>query len=91
MPNLRPVDDFRHTPIVPLSEKDMLDNKQKIEDRNRKGYYVEIKRDTLYFYTIAMLSFSIIFYAFFVVNDKQMRIKQDIERTKQLKIKSMRG
>lgn len=29
--NLRPVEDFRHTPIIPISEKDMLDYKKKIE------------------------------------------------------------
>ena len=70
LPNLRPVEDFRHTPIIPISEKDILANKKKIEERNRKGYYVEIKKETLYFYTIALLSISIIFYTFLVVNDK---------------------
>jgi hypothetical protein len=81
LPNLRPVDDFRHTPIIPISEKDIIENKRKIEEKNRKGYYVEIKKDTLYFYTIAMISLGIIFYAFIMVNEKQMRIKTDIERT----------
>ena len=46
------MDDFRHTPVIPISEKDLADNRKKIEDRNRKGYYVEIKKDTLYFYGI---------------------------------------
>jgi len=31
LPNLRPVEDFRHTPIIPISEKDILDNKRMIE------------------------------------------------------------
>ena len=75
LPNLRPVDDFRHTPIIPISERDILENKKKIEERNRKGYYVEIKKDTLYFYTIACISFGIVFYTFLMVNEKQMRIK----------------
>ena len=70
LPNLRPVEDFRHTPIIPISEKDILENKKKIEERNRKGYYVEIKKDTLYFYTVACLSLSIVFYTFLLVNDK---------------------
>ena len=70
MPNLRPVEDFRHTPIIPISEKDMAENKRKIAERNRKGYYVEIKKDTLYFYTIAFMSLSIIFYTFLLMNDK---------------------
>ena len=91
LPNLRPIEDFRHTPIIPISEKEMQANKKRIEDKNRKGYYVEIKKDTLYFYTIACLSVSIIFYTFLLVNDKQMRIKQDIERTRTLRFKANRG
>lgn len=91
LPNLRPVEEFRHTPIIPISEKDIFEHKRRIEERNRKGYYVEIKKDTIYFYTMALLSFSIIFYAFLVLNDKQMRIKTDIERSIALKRKAATG
>ena len=48
--DLRPVEEFRHTPLIPISEKDLAEYKKKVEERNRKGYYVEIKKDTLYFY-----------------------------------------
>jgi hypothetical protein len=44
------VEEFRHTPIIPISEKDLADHKRKVEEANRKGYYVEIKKDTIYFY-----------------------------------------
>ena len=91
LPNLRPVEDFRHTPIIPISDKDIFDNKKMIANRNRKGYYVEIKKETIYFYTIGLISISIIFYTFLVVNDKQMRIKTDIERSKTLKHKMNQG
>ena len=91
LPNLRPVEDFRHTPLIPISDKDIQENKRKIEERNRKGYYVEIKKDTVYFYTIACLTLGIIFYTFLVVNDKNMRVMRDIERTKTLKYKANRG
>lgn len=69
----------------------MLDHKKKIEERNRKGYYVEIKKDTIYFYTIACISLSLIFYTFLVMNDKQMRIKTDLERTRTLRYMAGRG
>lgn len=36
--------------MIPISEKELADYKRKVEERNRKGYYVEIKKDTLYFY-----------------------------------------
>lgn len=48
--DLRPVEEFRHTPVIPISEKDLLDYKRKVDEKNRKGYYVEIKKDTIYFY-----------------------------------------
>jgi len=70
LPNLRPVEDFRHTPIIPISEKDMAENRRKIMERNRKGYYVEIRKDTLYFYSIAFMTLGIIFYTFLLMNDK---------------------
>jgi hypothetical protein len=47
---LRPVEDFRNTPLIPISEKDLADHRRKVEEANRKGYYVEIKKDTIYYY-----------------------------------------
>ena len=54
--DLIPVEEFRHTPIIPISEKELFKHKQKIEEKNRKGYYVEIRKDTIYFYTISLLT-----------------------------------
>ena len=86
--DLRPIEDFRHMPIIPISEKDLAENRKKIDEANRKGYYVEIKKDTIYFYgnlppiisitfylAIACLSLGIISYIFLMVNEKQMNIK----------------
>jgi hypothetical protein len=78
---LRPVEEFRHTPLIPISEKELAEHKKKIDERNRKGYYFEIKKDTLYFYGknsyfnsvgIALVSLGLISYVFFMVNEKQM-------------------
>eukprot|EP00354_Favella_ehrenbergii_P000572 CAMPEP_0170454270 /NCGR_PEP_ID=MMETSP0123-20130129/2583_1 /TAXON_ID=182087 /ORGANISM="Favella ehrenbergii, Strain Fehren 1" /LENGTH=182 /DNA_ID=CAMNT_0010716937 /DNA_START=401 /DNA_END=949 /DNA_ORIENTATION=+ len=91
LPNLRPVEEFRHTPIIPISEKDLFKYKQDVEERNRKGYYVEIRKDTIYFYTISFLTLGMLFYAFLMVNEKQMRIKEDMERSKTLRTKAMSG
>jgi len=44
------VEDFRHTPVIPVSERDLAMYKKQVDEANRKGYYVEIKKDTLYFY-----------------------------------------
>jgi len=48
--DLRPIEEFRHTPIVPISEKELADYQKKVDEANRKGYYVEIKKDTIYYY-----------------------------------------
>ena len=89
--DLRPVEDFRHTPIIPLSEKELRLHQEKIDEKNRFGYFVEIRKDTIYFYTIAFLSLGIIFYTFMMANEKQMRIKQDLERTSTLRTKAAAG
>merc|ERR1719330_619122 len=91
LPNLRPVEEFRHTPIIPISEKDLLKYKMSVEERNRKGYYVEIRKDTIYFYTIACLTLGIIAYTFLMVNEKSMRLKEELERGKMLKEKAHAG
>jgi len=70
LPNLRPVEDFRHTPLIPVSEKDLLKYKDSVEQKNRKGYYVEIRKDTIAFYMIACLTLGITFYTFLMVNEK---------------------
>ena len=89
--DLRPVESFRHTAVIPISEKDLIENKKKIDERNRKGYYVEIKKDTIYFYTIALLTLGSIFYTFLMVNEKQVKIKQDLQHTKILRTKMAEG
>lgn len=69
----------------------MLDNQRKIEEKNRKGYFVEIRKDTIYFYSIAFLWMGTMFYAFLMANEKQMRLKQDYNRTKNLKMRAQAG
>jgi hypothetical protein len=66
--NLRPVDEFRHTPVIPISEKELSAHNKKIEEANRRGYYFEIKKDTLYYWAIAILMLTVIIYIFMVTN-----------------------
>lgn len=91
LPNLIPVEEFRNTPIIPISERELYKYKEEVEQKNRKGYYVEIRKDTIYFYTIAMLTLGTLFYAFLMANEKQMRIKEDLERSKTLRTKASAG
>ena len=61
---MRPIEEFRHTPVVPIAEKEIKEYKKKIEDKNRMGVYFEVKKQTLYYYGIAVL-FAIILYQTF--------------------------
>ena len=108
------MEEFRHTPIIPISKKDLADHKRKVEEANRKGYYVEIKKDTIYFYgkptfitfssfslshtvfnlffiVIASMALGMIVYAFMMMNEKQMQIKRDLDRTKMLRYRANAG
>ena len=78
--NLRPVEEFRHTPIIPISEKELADYQKKRDAQNRKGYFVEIKKDTLYFYTIIAFVFITIGYVFYITNERQMNQSFEIEK-----------
>ena len=52
---------------------------------------MEIKKDTIYFYTIATLTLGIIFYTFLMINEKQVRIRTDLEKTTTLRKKYAEG
>ena len=49
--NIKPIEEFRHTPVIPIGEKDMLDYKKKIYQRSQFNSFIEVHKDTLYFYS----------------------------------------
>ncbi len=49
---LRPVEEFRHTPLIPISEKRMAEHKEKLEAYHRGGLYFEVKKETIANYRI---------------------------------------
>jgi hypothetical protein len=77
--HLRPVEEFRHTPVIPISEKDLADYKKKVEEANRKGWYLEIRKDKIYFWIMTVISFTIIIYIMQIVNQNVIhdKFKQD--------------
>jgi len=42
---LRPVEEFRHTPLIPIAEKTMKEWNEKVEAYHRKGMYLEITNE----------------------------------------------
>lgn len=45
---LRPVEEFRHTPLIPISDKMMREWNEKVQAYHRKGMYLEITKEQVY-------------------------------------------
>ncbi|EGR34259.1 hypothetical protein IMG5_018840 [Ichthyophthirius multifiliis] len=80
--NLRPLQEFRNTPLIPISEKQMQDHQKKMEEYNRKGFYFEVKRDTIYNWILAFFAFSVGFYMIRLVIKKEEEQGIEVERIK---------
>ncbi len=80
--DLRPIEEFRHTPVIPISEKDLKDYKKKIEDKNRMGVFFEVKKQTLYYYGIAMLFVVILFQTIKYFYKEGENMQTEIEKLK---------
>jgi hypothetical protein len=96
--DLRPYEELRHTPIIPISDKDMQRHNEHVAAANRKGYFLEIKKDALYFYgksqitsAISMMIVFVLFYTFTVMNEKTMSIKMEIDKTRAMKTTMREG
>ena len=76
---LKPVEEFRHTPIIPISEKELKEHKEKVAAANRKGYYVEIKKDTIYYYGkfALILTEHFLSHHFLRLSDDRLRFHSD--------------
>lgn len=89
--NLRPVDEFRHTPVIPIPEKDLKELQKKIDARNRKGYFVEIKKDSMYYYAITAFLFLGIGYVFYITNEFNMNTTFEIDKIRENRDVGSRG
>ncbi|KAL4453346.1 hypothetical protein ABPG74_017553 [Tetrahymena malaccensis] len=79
---LRPIEEFRHTPLIPISEKQMREHQQKVEALSRRGFYYEIKKDTIYNWLLASVAISIGLYMISLVIKKEEEIGIATERLK---------
>ena len=80
--DLRPVEEFRHTPVVPISDKDMKEFKNKIEEKSRMKVYFEIKKHTLYHYIFGVFFCVILYGTFRYVNSESEKLTYEVERIK---------
>jgi len=80
--DLKPVEEFRHTPVVPITEKDLKDFRNKIEEKNRMKVYFEIKKHTLYHYLFGIMFCFILYGTFIYVNSESEKLTYEVERIK---------
>jgi len=80
--NLRPVEEFRHTPIIPISEKELKELEKLKAEKNRQGYFVELKKDTLYYYAILAFLFMSVMYVSYITNEQQMTKVYEIDKVR---------
>jgi hypothetical protein len=78
--NLRPLEEFRHTPVVALNEKDILSHKKKVDERNRQGIYFEVKKQTLIYYSYAIIGFVVIYFLFKHLAKEGEKTHSELER-----------
>lgn len=78
--NLRPVEEFRFTPISPIPEKDIIEHKKKIEEYKRKQEFFEIDKRKLFFYVYACIFGFIIYNTIMFISNKNERINYEVEK-----------
>lgn len=42
------MEEFRHTPLIPISDQQMRQHKERVEKYHRAGVYFEVKRETFF-------------------------------------------
>jgi hypothetical protein len=80
--NLRPIEEFRHTPVVPIDESELKKYRDKIEEKSRMKVYFEIKKHTLYHYIFGVVFCFILYGTFVYVNSESEKMTYEVERIK---------
>lgn len=80
VPNLTPIEEMRYTPVVPIDEKSIEENKKKIRERKRKDLFFEIDKKKMFFYCYCFV-FSIIVYKVYTYFSYHMeRFNYEVEK-----------
>lgn len=82
IPDLKPVEDFRHTPVIPISNKDLNDHKKKVADKKRRLEFFEIDKSKLKFYSIGIVFGYIMYKVFQYVNHLNDITQYEVQKLK---------
>ena len=53
--HLRPIEEFRNTPLIPISEKQLNEHKEMLERYHRSGFFFEIKKEAIANYSLDII------------------------------------
>lgn len=78
--NLRPIEDFKYTPVVPIPEKEIIEHKKKIEERRRREEYFELDKSKLRFYGFGLIFVFILYKVFYYISFEAEKINYEVEK-----------
>lgn len=72
--NLRPIEDFRHTPVIPVSDAEIKRWKDRMAEYHKNVFFFEIKKETIFnyciFYSFILFSYFWMYFVFWLVFNK---------------------
>lgn len=84
---LRPIEQFRHTPLVPISESTMQRHKEMLERYHRKQFIFEVKKQSVVNGFLLAIAFSIGGYLIMRIVEKEEEKAVAFSRIKYQRIK----
>ena len=80
VPDLRPIEDFKNTPIVPISEKEINQHKKLIEEKRRKLEIFEVDKKKIRFYGFAFVFGVILYKVFTYISYEAEMMNYEVEK-----------
>ncbi len=82
LPNLRPVEDFPHTPLIPIAESQMNDFKERVLKRQSNKFEMSYTMDKFFSFGLMIGTISLIMYFFKQFLQRQDEMMTDFYRKK---------
>ena len=68
---LRPVEEFRHTPLVPISDTAMRAHKEMLERYHRKQFVFEVSTESILNWSLVFLALGVGSYFIYLIMQKE--------------------
>ena len=68
---LRPVEEFRHTPIIPIAESTMKKHKEKLEEYHRRQFVLEVSKESVVNFGLFLIAAGICGYLIYLIIENE--------------------